>query len=175
MESDPSVLTISDNSAIDTPVSQPKPKITRRNQIIVLFLTAIVYALNHSLRTVWGYAKPYLTKSNSYYTNPTLGYLDFSLTGAYAIGQYMNGSIGGWINVKLLLLIGSLCSIIGLSLFAGIEGFLSLNNYFVDFYAFIFTGLGQSTGYPSCVAIISNWITVQNKGLLFESTRNNFE
>lgn len=145
-ESHVSIVTISFNSASDTPqIAPPLKNKTKRKQIIVLCLTAIFYALNHALRTVWGYAKPYLADSNSYYANPTLGYLDFSLTGAYAVGQYMNGTIGGWVNVKILLLAGSMFSIIGLCLFAGIEGFMSLNNYFVDFYAFIFTGLGQST------------------------------
>ena len=58
----------------------------KRSQIIVFLLPALLYALNHSLRTVWGYAKPYFSKANTYYTSSRVGVIDFAFAVSYAVG-----------------------------------------------------------------------------------------
>ena len=142
----PSELNPSEQSTVVAPSTTLKEKIRfKRSQVVVLVLTALLYALNHSLRTVWGYAKPYFSKSNSYYTSSKLGIIDFSFAASYAVGQYVNGSLADRLNVKVILFVGSVVAIIGLCLLVSIEAFLALDRIFLDAFAFVLNGLGQST------------------------------
>lgn len=117
----------------------------KRSQIIIFLLTALLYALNHSLRTVWGYAKPYISKYNAYYTSGRLGVIDFAFAVSYAVGQFFNGPLADRMNVKIILFVGSTIAIIGLCLLASVEAFLKLDNLVLDAFAFVLNGLGQST------------------------------
>ena len=117
----------------------------KRSQIVIFLLTALLYALNHSLRTVWGYVKPYFSKANTYYTSSRLGVIDFSFALSYAVGQYVNGSLADRLDVKVILFVGSVVAIIGFCLMASVEAFLTLDNLVLDASAFVLNGLGQST------------------------------
>lgn len=119
------------------------PKI-KRSQVVIFLLTALLYALNHGLRTVWGYTKPYLSKANTYYTSSRLGVIDFAFAVSYASGQYINGSLADRLNVKVILFVGSVLAIVGLCLLASVEAFLALDSLVLDVFAFVLNGLGQS-------------------------------
>lgn len=138
-------LNASEQSTIVASTTTQEKYRFKRSQVVILVLTALLYALNHSLRTVWGYAKPYFSKSNTYYTSSKLGIIDFSFAASYAVGQYVNGSLADRLNVKVILFIGSAVAIIGLCLLASVEAFLALDNIFLDAFAFVLNGLGQST------------------------------
>lgn len=133
----------------ETNITEAKPtKETKehyRHKLTAFFLTALLYALSHSARTVWGYIKTNLNETNSYYTTSKLGILDFTFMTSYAIGQYINGWLGDRVNLKIFLTAGMSCAAIGMSMFGYFEGFVHLNNIFIDMMMFILNGLGQST------------------------------
>jgi len=137
------------------------------NKYLAFFLTGLLYAFFHAMRTVWGYIKPSLKDQDPFYTSSKLGFLDLAFTVAYAIGLYVNGWLGDRINLKKFLTIGSLTAVGGLGLFAIMEGYFSIKKMGFDIFAFMFNGLGQSTGYPGCISIISNWYGTQKTGLVF--------
>lgn len=117
----------------------------KRYQIVIFVLTALLYAFNHALRTVWGYAKPYFSEANTFYTSSRLGIIDFVFAVSYAVGQYINGSLADRKNVKVILFVGSVVAIAGLCLLTSVEAFLALDNLVLDSFAFLLNGLGQST------------------------------
>ena len=107
-------------------------------------LTALLYAVSHASRTVYGYVKPYV-KEDQGYTNGELGLIDFTFMAAYAIGQYVNGWLGDRINTKISLGVGMIAAATGLSLFGYLEGVRAIGFFAVDLLVFIINGLGQST------------------------------
>jgi len=90
-----------------------------------------------------------------------------AFTVAYAIGLYVNGWLGDRINLKKLLMIGTLTVVLGLSLFGTLEGFIGIEKIGFDMIVFGFNGLGQSVGYPACISIINNWFGSKKTGLVF--------
>lgn len=142
------------------PVSETKPqaKSSRKYfayQLLAFFFTALLYSLSHALRTVWGYVKPTIIANDpDYFSTSKLGTLDFTFMMAYAIGQYVNGYLGDRINLKVFLTAGMGIACTGLSLFAYLEGFAHVHNIFLDMFAFILNGLGQSTVFYSFISII---------------------
>jgi len=146
--------------------SRPKDNRFVIYQYSAFFLTAILYAISHASRTVYGYVKHDI-KSDPYFSDSHLGIIDFTFMSAYAIGQYVNGYLGDRINIKISLGVGLVCAALGLSLFGYLEGIKATHIFAVDLLVFIINGLGQSTGYPGCVCIVSNWFANSKTGLVF--------
>jgi len=148
---------------IESPKNQPKvdsiipiPKISEAPvqaksckftsyKYLAFFLTGLLYAFFHSLRTVWGYIKPSLKDKDPFYTSSKLGFLDLAFTVAYAIGLYISGWLGDRMNLKKFLAMGTLTAAISLAAFGVLEGFIEIEKMGIDVFAFIFNGLGQST------------------------------
>lgn len=115
-------------------------------QVMAFFFTFCLYMLSHAARTVWGVTKKgLLRESGDYYTDSKLGILDFIFMLAYASGQFINGTLGDRVNIKVMLFLGMSSCIVGLSLFGYLEGVLQTKSLFVDAITFIFNGFGQST------------------------------
>ena len=96
---------------------------------------------------------------------------------SYAIGLYISGWLGDRVGLKSLLTIGLIASAFSYSSVAILEGLLNERSIYMDAIAFMINGFGQSTvnlskvitfkGYPVCVAILSNWFSSNEKGLIF--------
>lgn len=127
-------------------IAKSKPKDNRFviYQNSAFILTAVLYAISHASRTVYGYVKPYV-KEDQGYTNGQLGLIDFTFMSAYAIGQYVNGWLGDRINIKISLGVGMIAAATGLSLFGYLEGIRAIGFLTIDLLVFIVNGLGQST------------------------------
>lgn len=133
------------HASLGLSTAQAKSRKNFYYQLIAFFLTALVYTLSHASRTVWGYAKPYLSTAEPYFTSGKLGVIDFTFMASYAIGQYISGWLGDRVNLKVFVCSGITFAMTALCLFGFLEGFLLINSLPVALILFISNGLGQST------------------------------
>lgn len=125
-------------------ISTEKKRITLKYKIIVFLITAFLYAALHSTRTSWAYSKPAISE-NINFSKYYFGVLDSCFLTAYAIGLYLSGWLGDRVGLKYLLTLGLISAALSFSLFALIEGLLKERSLYLDSFAFIIDGLGQST------------------------------
>lgn len=133
-------------------ISPQKRKAALKYKIIVFLITAFLYASLHSTRTSWAYAKPTISESinfSKYY----FGVLDSCFLGAYAIGLYLSGWLGDRVGLKYLLTLGLVSASLSFASFAVIEGLLKERSLYLDCFAFIIDGLGQSTVQKKIIVI----------------------
>ena len=116
----------------------------QRHKIFVFIITACLYATVHACRTAWAYTKPSLTHDLAL-NSASLSWLDSSFLCAYAIGLYLSGWLGDRIKLTSLLGRGMILTVISLSAFVIVFGLMEMQTLLVGMFAFIMTGLGQST------------------------------
>jgi sugar phosphate permease len=134
-------------------------------KISMFFLTYFTFSTLHSCRTAWSYSKSSITE-DPYYSDDYLGTLDMTFLLFYAIGMYVSGWIGDQINLRIFLTVGLSVSILGL-IWIGVMGVTYTHNKGFLSVAFAIYGLGQSAGWPGCIAVMGNWYESKKRGLLF--------
>ena len=112
------------------------------NNFKIFLYTAIAYMSLHSIRTGWSYIKAdfqYESQLPAYF----IGTLDLFFLISYAIGLFINGSLGDKIDLKFFLIIGLLGTTFSIMLFS-IYGFISYYSPILILISFILNGFFQS-------------------------------
>ncbi|XP_023241917.1 sugar phosphate exchanger 3-like [Centruroides sculpturatus] len=84
----------------------------------------------------------------------------------YALGLYVSGAIGDRFNLRKVLAFGMCSSSIAVFMFGTLSEWLHIYNYYWYIIFWALTGLLQSTGWPTVVAIIGNWFGKSSRGLV---------
>lgn len=95
-----------------------------------------------------------------------LGSLDTTFMISYALGLYVSGALGDRFNLRKVLAFGMCSSSIAVFLFGTASEWLHIYNYYWYITFWALTGLLQSTGWPTVVAIIGNWFGKSSRGLV---------
>lgn len=94
-----------------------------------------------------------------------LGEIDVAFLAVYAMGMYFSGHLGDRLNLRIFLTVG----MVGTGLFTSLFGVGYWGNVHAFYYFLIdqmVTGLFQSTGWPSVVAVVGNWFGKSKRGLI---------
>ena len=86
--------------------------------------------------------------------------------GSYSIGLYISGILGDNMNKKLLLGIGYII-VCGASVMIGMGGMWQIRSQWYYNFFFALSGIVQSVGWPSVVAIMANWFPRKGRGFWF--------
>lgn len=135
----------------------------------VLIITFIAYACFHASRKPISIVKGVLKAEWAPFSGETatarLGEIDLAFLLVYSLGMYFAGHLGDRVNLRIFLTIG----MIGSGTFVALFGM----GYWWNIHSFIFylsvqmvQGLFQATGWPSVVAVVSNWFGKRKRGLI---------
>jgi OPA family glycerol-3-phosphate transporter-like MFS transporter 1/2 len=138
-------------------------------QTSVLIITFIAYACFHASRKpisiVKGVLKAEWTPFSGETATARLGEIDLAFLLVYSLGMYFAGHLGDRVNLRIFLTVG----MIGSGTFVALFGM----GYWWNIHSFIFylsvqmvQGLFQATGWPSVVAVVSNWSGKRKRGLI---------
>ncbi|ONK59015.1 uncharacterized protein A4U43_C08F2090 [Asparagus officinalis] len=163
----------------------------RTYQTIVLILTFIAYSTYHVTRkttsivkTVFDPEQPqqlvFSPWSNSYLHTTTkdgwapfntrdgtamLGMIDVAFLAVYSFGMYLAGHLGDRLDLRVVLTVGMIGTGVFTSLF-GIGYWLNIHNFYYYLVIQMLAGLFQSSGWPSVVAVMGNWLGKRKRGLI---------
>lgn len=140
----------------DLPVEEvPEDARARRSRWMAWVLTWISYATYYLGRKGISVAKAPIAESLG---KDVLRNVDTAYLAAYAVGQYVNGSLGDRVGARRLVGVGMLVSA-GACLAFGAS---SVGIAFL--FAFLVNGFAQSSGWPGNVKAMSEWTTPKNRG-----------
>ncbi|XP_047325673.1 putative glycerol-3-phosphate transporter 1 [Impatiens glandulifera] len=94
-----------------------------------------------------------------------LGELDVAFLSVYAFGMYFSGHLGDRLNLRIFLTIGMVGTGVFTVLF-GIGYWANIHSFYYYLIVQMITGMFQSTGWPSVVAVIGNWFGKKKRGLI---------
>ena len=114
---------------------------TSRNFKIFLY-TAIAYMSLHSIRTGWSYIKADF-QNESQFSPYFIGTMDLLFLLSYAIGLFINGSLGDKIDLKIFLIIGLIGTFFSIMIFS-LYGFLNFYSPILISICFVSNGFFQS-------------------------------
>lgn len=139
-------------------------------QLVIFILTYLSYACLHFIREAWSILKTDVESD----TDPGLhwdhtnnaGIIDFFFLFSYSFGLFISGVLGDNFPIRIILPIGYLivCAMTIMISFGGTWRVYSVYYYIVFF---SISGLCQSIGWPSCIAVMGNWFSQESRGLVF--------
>lgn len=94
-----------------------------------------------------------------------LGELDVAFLSVYAFGMYFSGHLGDRMNLRIFLTIGMIGTGVFTILF-GVGYWANIHSFYYYLILQMITGLFQSTGWPSVVAVVGNWFGKKKRGLI---------
>jgi len=152
-------------------------------KIFILIFTFLIYTSYHLSRKPISVVKTVLHENESDFSNCTgfhncswapfendnyktlLGYLDYAFLLAYALGMFFSGHIAERVNLRYFLSAGMMLVGIFTALF-GCARYWGIHELWYFIVVQIFSGLFQSTGWPSVVACMANWYGKGNRGFI---------
>lgn len=174
MESEPEDMSkklLKVNHSNDTPKNTPAEPSRKQFffQGYIFVLTFFTYAILHTSREAWAFLKSNIEEEESPgvgLSGDQLGTIDMVFLGFYSIGLYVSGVLGDNMNKRFLIGIGYLL-ICGISIMIGLGGVWKIRSvwYYTAFFAI--SGIVQSVGWPSVVAIMANWFSRKGRGFWF--------
>jgi len=84
---------------------------------------------------------------------------------SYAISLKIIGTYGDRIHLKYFITLGMFFASLNLGLIAIIR-IAGYKIFYLSVIFMMFNGIGQSTGWPGLIAVMSNWFGKENRGLL---------
>jgi OPA family glycerol-3-phosphate transporter-like MFS transporter 1/2 len=84
----------------------------------------------------------------------------------YSLGLYISGSMGDHFDPKKLIIVFFVLVTV-LTSFISLGGFKEITSIFYYMLFFALNGAVQSTGWPSCITIFTNWFGKKGRGLKF--------
>jgi sugar phosphate permease len=144
---------------LDDQTGQDDPRTLARGQSLVFALTWVAYATYYLGRKGISVCKVDLQQRFSL-SSVTLGYIDTGYLAAYAVGQFLWGSVGDRLGPRRLVGIGMLCAA-GACVLFGLS-----NTAWTFFLAFTLNGLFQSTGWPGTVKAMGAWFDRKRRGAI---------
>lgn len=94
-----------------------------------------------------------------------LGNIDVAFLAMYSLGMYFAGHLGDRVNLRILLTVG----MVGTGVFTALFGagyWLNIHSFYYFLVVQMLTGVFQSTGWPSVVAVVGNWFGKSKRGLI---------
>ncbi|UYV62353.1 SLC37A3 [Cordylochernes scorpioides] len=95
-----------------------------------------------------------------------MGSLDTAFMVSYSVGLFISGALGDRFNLRKVLAFGMISSAITVIFFGCVSEWLHIYNYSWYLVFWCLTGLLQSTGWPTVVAIIGYWFGKSSRGLI---------
>ena len=92
--------------------------------------------------------------------------LDTVFLTCYALGLFISGSLGDRVDLRYFLSTGMIAAGAGTAMF-GIARWFDIHSLWWFVAANMLAGLAQSTGWPSCVTIMSRWFGKHKRGTIF--------
>ncbi|KFM60302.1 Sugar phosphate exchanger 3, partial [Stegodyphus mimosarum] len=173
---------------IKKPINR-KVSMVSKYHILAFILTFFSYALFHATRKTFSNVKVTISETwtpqnlslpdifddnwngHKLFKDPSdaslfLGVLDTVFMTSYAIGLFISGAVGDRLNLKFVLAFGMCSSSLTVFMFGMVSEWLHFYNkvWYVVFWAL--TGLLQSTGWPTVVAVIGNWFGKSSRGFV---------
>ena len=139
-------------------------------QVLIFTLTYISYAGLHFTREGWSILKSDIEEADppglNWVNNNNTGILDFAFLFAYSFGLFVSGYVGDHFPIRIVLPIGFIVVSIMTVMFS-FGGTWRI--YTVWYYLIFFTisGVFQSIGWPSYIAVMGNWFHKDSRGLIF--------
>jgi MFS transporter, OPA family, solute carrier family 37 (glycerol-3-phosphate transporter), member 1/2 len=165
----------------------------RTYQTLVLVLTFFAYACFHMTRKItsivksaldpqtkmgfshWGRLHLHTSEAPALNTgwlpfntadgSALLGEIDVAFLAAYSIGMFFAGHIGDRIDLRIFLTIGMVGTAVFTALF-GAGYWLNVHSFYYFLVVQMVSGLFQSVGWPSVVAVVGNWFGKSKRGLI---------
>ncbi|GIY90170.1 sugar phosphate exchanger 3 [Caerostris extrusa] len=184
---------IEEQSESEESPKREDPSVTKKQwtkyHILAFLLTFFSYALFHATRKTFSNVKVTISATwtpqntslpdvfddnwngHQLFDSPSdtsvfLGLLDTVFMVAYATGLFISGAIGDRMNLRYVLAFGMCSSSITVFMFGVVSEWLHVYNkvWYILFWSL--TGLLQSTGWPTVVAVIGNWFGKSSRGLI---------
>lgn len=95
-----------------------------------------------------------------------LGSLDTTFMISYSVGLYISGALGDRFNPRKVLALGMCSSSVMVFMFGTLSEWLHIYNFYWYAVFWALTGLLQSSGWPTVVAIVGNWFGKSSRGLV---------
>lgn len=161
----------------------------RSYQTLVLVLTFVAYTCFHMTRKITSIVKSALDPQtkvgfshwgrlharnslnigwlpfNTGDGSSLLGEIDVAFLAVYSIGMFFAGHIGDRMDLRIFLTIGMLGTAIFTTLF-GAGYWLNVHSFYYFLVIQMASGLFQSIGWPSVVAVVGNWFGKSKRGLI---------
>lgn len=181
---------IGSTSHVDISLEKSKPQKCTKFHIAAFFVTFVSYALFHVTRKTFSNVKttmsavwsPFNTSypdiydyeqwnSHHMYENASdaslfLGTLDTAFMISYSVGLYISGALGDRFDLRKVLSFGMCSSAITVFIFGTVSEWTHTYNQYAYVVFWCATGLLQSTGWPTVVAVIGNWFGKSSRGLV---------
>lgn len=141
----------------EVPFSDPRLRVW---QARVFWLLWIGYASYYLCRVNFAVAQPLLLKDFPDWTNAQVGMIPSAYAVFYAVGQFVNGTLGHRYGARRMMTVGlgvAALTNVAFSFVSTFEGMLVL---------WALNGCGQSAGWSLLVQTLSNWTTSQRRGTL---------
>jgi sugar phosphate permease len=137
-------------------------------QLVVFFLTFFGYATLHAMRTSWSYSKELLQGRHHdlYISNHTMGLVDTVFMLSYAIGLAFIGPLGDHYNLRRFISAGYYTCGLAFLVFPACFHFFGIGSVAILIISRVVNGLGESTGMPGSMGILSKWFTGGHQGLI---------
>ena len=94
-----------------------------------------------------------------------LGEIDVAFLAVYSIGMFFAGHIGDRMDLRIFLTIGMIGTAVFTTLF-GAGYWLNVHSFYYFLVIQMISGLFQSIGWPSVVAVVGNWFGKSKRGLI---------
>lgn len=94
------------------------------------------------------------------------GLVDFFFLFAYSFGLFISGVLGDNFPIRIILPIGYLI-VAAMVVMISFGGSWEITSVFFYIAFFSISGLCQSIGWPSCIAVVGNWFSKESRGLVF--------
>jgi OPA family glycerol-3-phosphate transporter-like MFS transporter 1/2 len=163
-------------------------KALRNYQTLVLVLTFLAYTCFHMTRKItsivkseldpqtrvgsaWGRLHTRNTLNVGWYPFNTsdgsalLGEIDVAFLAVYSLGMFFAGHLGDRMDLRIVLTIGMIGTAIFTALF-GAGYWLNIHSFYYFLVFQMISGLFQSSGWPSVVAVVGNWFGKSKRGLI---------
>lgn len=161
----------------------------RSYQTLVLVLTFFAYTCFHMTRKITSIVKSALDPQTKVGFSPwgrlhtqntlnigwlpfntvdgsaLLGEIDVAFLAVYSCGMFFAGHLGDRMDLRIFLTIGMLGTAI-FTAFFGAGYWLNIHNFYYFLVIQMISGLFQSTGWPSVVAVVGNWFGKSKRGLI---------
>lgn len=139
-------------------------------QLMIFVLTYLSYAVLHFTREGWSILKPDIRSETppglGWEKNNNAGWVDFFFLFSYSFGLFISGVLGDNYPIRIILPIGYLI-VAFMTIMISFGGTWRITSVFYYIIFFCISGLCQSIGWPSCIAVMGNWFSKESRGLIF--------
>jgi sugar phosphate permease len=139
-------------------------------QALIFVMTYLSYSLLHFTREGWSILKSDIRSDNSpglgWEHNNNAGLVDFFFLFSYSFGLFISGVLGDNYPIRIIVPAGYLI-VAAMTIMISFGGSWRITSVFYYIVFFCISGLCQSIGWPSFIAVMGNWFSKDSRGLVF--------